>query len=404
MLAASALAVLAGATLWSADLRLDYHPAAYAVKGAKVVPVSGEPIEVGTVVVRDGVITDVGPVDKVEVPFDAEVIEGKGLTVYPGFIDLLTTQGQDAAAVRSTTGAGRAINYADFALARTPDDNRYGITPEYEVAKAVDMGALAEERRKLGFTDVLIAPSGAIATGQSALVDTSGLPRREAIVKAPVGLHVALRSPGGFGGGSEIGHSHEDEAGAVGAPGHRRAGRVPGRTLTSTQAPDRAGHPARRPRPPRRRSPPRRAAGPVRGPCRSIPGPPDGRGRPPPPGDDGRRRTTTTAWPTTRTSAAPAPRPTRRSTPSTPPGPRTLPVWWEANTRDDIHRALDLAEEFGTDAVIVGGREAGKVADRLKSKDVAVVLRLDFPDEPKVPTEAEYRRSCRSRSATMPSR
>ena len=40
----------------------------------------------------------------------------------------------------------------------------------------------------------------------------------------------------------------------------------------------------------------------------------------------------------------------------------------------------------------MGGREAGKVVDRLKEKDVAVVLRLDFPDEPKVPSEAEYRK------------
>ena len=71
---------------------------------------------------------------------------------------------------------------------------------------------------------------------------------------------------------------------------------------------------------------------------------------------------------------------------------KAIPVWWEANTRDEIHRALDLAEEFGTTAVIVGGRDAGKVADRLKEKDVPVVLRLDFPDEPKVPTEAEYRK------------
>ena len=47
-------------------------------------------------VVRDGVIVAVGPVDRVEVPFDAEVIEGKGLVVYPGFIDLYTTSGQAA--------------------------------------------------------------------------------------------------------------------------------------------------------------------------------------------------------------------------------------------------------------------------------------------------------------------
>ena len=44
-LAAALLAVSAGATLWSADLRLDYHPAAYAVKGARIVPVGGVWVE-----------------------------------------------------------------------------------------------------------------------------------------------------------------------------------------------------------------------------------------------------------------------------------------------------------------------------------------------------------------------
>ena len=72
--------------------------------------------------------------------------------------------------------------------------------------------------------------------------------------------------------------------------------------------------------------------------------------------------------------------------------PKKLPVWWEANTRDEIHRALDLAEEFGTTAVIVGGREAAKVVDRLKADKVPVVLRLTVPEEPRVPTEPEYRK------------
>ena len=71
---------------------------------------------------------------------------------------------------------------------------------------------------------------------------------------------------------------------------------------------------------------------------------------------------------------------------------RQIPVWWEADTEDEIHRALDLAREFGTSAVIVGGREAAKVADRLKSENVPVVLRLDFPEEPKIPSEADYRK------------
>jgi imidazolonepropionase-like amidohydrolase len=71
---------------------------------------------------------------------------------------------------------------------------------------------------------------------------------------------------------------------------------------------------------------------------------------------------------------------------------KRLAVWWDANTRDEIHRALDLAAEFGTSAVIVGGREAAKVADRLKAEKVPVVLPLNFPAEPKIPTEDEYRK------------
>ena len=385
VLAASALAVSVGATLWSADLRLDYHPAAYAVKGAKIVPVSGEPIDNGTVVVRDGVITDVGPLDKVEIPFDAEVIEGKGLVVYPGFIDLLTTQGQDSSVVKSTTGAGRPINYANFALARTPDDNRYGMTPEYEVATAVDLGSLAEERRKLGFTDLLIAPGGAIATGQSALVDTSGLPRREAIVKTPVGLHVTLRSPSGFGGGSEIGHNHDDESGA---PGYDAMTEYLA-ALNATQAPA------------------------------PLPATPAAPATPAPtPAPTGRRGGgATPQYPAALMGVVAHLRQAMLDAenhharldyyenqggvrPATDPAldalyaarTKVMPVWWEANSRDEIHRALDLAEEFGTDAVIVGGREANKVIDHLKARNVPVVLKLDFPDEPKVPTEAEYRK------------
>ena len=46
--------------------------------------------------------------------------------------------------------------------------------------------------------------------------------------------------------------------------------------------------------------------------------------------------------------------------------------------------------------MIVGGREAGKVADRLKSMNVPVVLRLNFPVEPRVPTEEEYQKKAQN--------
>ena len=128
--------------------------------------------------IRGGLIEAVGPAKDVTVPFDAEVIDGKGLTVYPGFIDLFTTAGQRAGVERSATGRGRPVDLAESPLAATPADNRRGLTPEFEAAGAIELtDSLAEPRRGLGFTTFVSAPGGAIATGQSALVSLSGLPR-----------------------------------------------------------------------------------------------------------------------------------------------------------------------------------------------------------------------------------
>jgi imidazolonepropionase-like amidohydrolase len=67
------------------------EPGAFAIRNARIVPVSGPAIDNGTVVVSGGLITAVGA--SVEVPADAWVIDGKGLTVYPGLIDALTDLG-----------------------------------------------------------------------------------------------------------------------------------------------------------------------------------------------------------------------------------------------------------------------------------------------------------------------
>src|ERR1700754_1202260 len=60
----------------------------YAITNARIVPVSGATIERGTVVVRNGLIAAVGA--NVSAPSDARVIDGAGLTVYPGLIDSYT--------------------------------------------------------------------------------------------------------------------------------------------------------------------------------------------------------------------------------------------------------------------------------------------------------------------------
>ncbi|MFN7932574.1 MAG: hypothetical protein U0R19_04555 [Bryobacteraceae bacterium] len=58
-------------------------PAVIAIRNAKIVTVSGPVIAKGTVVVRNGLIEAVG--ENAAAPADAWIIDGAGLTVYPGF-------------------------------------------------------------------------------------------------------------------------------------------------------------------------------------------------------------------------------------------------------------------------------------------------------------------------------
>ena len=58
---------------------------------------------------------------------------------------------------------------------------------------------------------------------------------------------------------------------------------------------------------------------------------------------------------------------------------REMPVVFNGNSEREIIRALDFAREFNLKAIIAGGQESWKVADRLKAQNVPVLLSLDFP-------------------------
>ena len=57
----------------------------WAIKDARIVTLTGPPIEKGTLVIRDGLIEAVGA--GIPIPKDAEFIAGAKLTVYPGLMD-----------------------------------------------------------------------------------------------------------------------------------------------------------------------------------------------------------------------------------------------------------------------------------------------------------------------------
>src|SRR5690348_706785 len=81
----------------------------YAITNARIVTAAGAAIDKGTVVMRDGVIEDVGPA--VTSPADAMIVDGTGLIVYPGLIDMANSavvDGRGGAAANAAGGQGGA--------------------------------------------------------------------------------------------------------------------------------------------------------------------------------------------------------------------------------------------------------------------------------------------------------
>jgi len=171
------------------------EPPYFAIRGAKVVPVSGPPIENATVVVSRGVITAVGK--DVAIPPEAWVIEGKGLTVYPGLIDSFTDIGIPAAAPTGSEGGPRRPQETS----RGPQD-RPGSTPWRSAADEVSLSdKRIETWRSAGFTTVVSAPKGGFFPGQAAVLDLGGERAGDLVVKSPVAIPVSLQVSGGFGSG-----------------------------------------------------------------------------------------------------------------------------------------------------------------------------------------------------------
>jgi imidazolonepropionase-like amidohydrolase len=167
-------------------------PRSFAIRSAKVVPVSGAPLENATVLISRGMITAVGT--NVTIPPDAWVIEGKGLTVYPGLVDAFTDVGVAAA---PASGGGGEAN-AKPAISKGPDD-RPATTPWRNAADEINLGdARIESWRSAGFTSTVSAPKSGMFPGQAAVLNLAGERAGNLVVQAPVAVPVSLQAPEGF--------------------------------------------------------------------------------------------------------------------------------------------------------------------------------------------------------------
>jgi imidazolonepropionase-like amidohydrolase len=172
-------------------------PAVYAIKDAQIVTGTGKTIAKGTVVFRDGLITEVG--ENVKIPADARVIDGAGMTVYPGLIDCYTSLGLAAAPQAPAGGAG-GRQAAAAAAGPPPPEARLG-DPTSSAADQVKPGTAFEDARSVGVTAALSSPRQGIFAGQSALINLAGEEASQIVVRGPVALTVQFSAGGGFGGG-----------------------------------------------------------------------------------------------------------------------------------------------------------------------------------------------------------
>lgn len=318
-----------------------------AVINAKVVASPGRVIEKCVILIEKGRIRAVGT--NVEIPAQAERFDASGMVVYPGFIDALTHRGisrDEPDAADRERAADVVPDVREGVQSATVEGYRRLVHPSWKAAELFDpANAKREEFRKSGFTAALVAPRTVIFSGESAVVTLSDDPARRSIIRAGVAQHAAFVT--GTGGGRR-GRFGEDGGYPVSLMGaiavfrqmlmdaawHRDLlaweKRLEAKTKDPALARDKLGYAVAF-------------------------------------ANDTRiaiDRELEALWPLLdgRTPAA-----------------------MLANTEVEIHRALDIAAEFKLTPIIVGGKEAWKAAERLKTEKVPVILSLKWSDEPKKP-------------------
>ena len=160
----------------------------YLIRNCRIVPVAGPIIDKGAIVIRDGLIESVGPVDKIKVPEDAEIVEAEGLVAYPGLISAFTN-----AFVEMPRPEAQSATPEEFAQGRTqtaPTDPFPPGPAAMVLEQLKPKKSAIEGYHKGGFTTVLSAPMRGIFEGQSVVLDLNGEALGPMVVRNGAALHI----------------------------------------------------------------------------------------------------------------------------------------------------------------------------------------------------------------------
>ena len=145
-----------------------------AITGGRVFPVSGPPIDGGTVIITAGRITAVGA--NLPIPSGAQRIDATGKWVTPGFINSSTQLGVIEVSQVNTTRDMTARGKDNIAAAFTVWE---GLNPN---------SVMLAPARNEGITTIAVLPAGGLVSGQAALLNVIPGTTTDMIIKAPVAM------------------------------------------------------------------------------------------------------------------------------------------------------------------------------------------------------------------------
>lgn len=178
-LCTATLAAGAAALLFASQAPAQTAAGGVVIRSATVHPVSGPSFE-GSVYTAGDRIRAVGPDTEIKAPSDAQVLDGTGLHVFPGFFDAMSTVGLiEISSVAATADAAEVPKYNPHLSAAT------AIHPASEVIPV---------SRSTGITHALVAPqpgNDSVIAGQASLVHLDGWTVEEMAIEPSAAMVIA---------------------------------------------------------------------------------------------------------------------------------------------------------------------------------------------------------------------
>ncbi|HYG17918.1 MAG TPA: amidohydrolase family protein [Ohtaekwangia sp.] len=155
----------------------------YAITNAAIIQAPGRKIDKGTIIIRNGLVHDVGR--SVAIPPDAIVINAERLYVYPGFINGLSHIGIEKP--REDQHRERPKDPGN------PLPEKAGITPQRRVIDFIAPDESSVDAwRRIGFTAAHVVPYGKMLPGNGAVVLLAGESPESMIIRDKLSLYAEL--------------------------------------------------------------------------------------------------------------------------------------------------------------------------------------------------------------------